>query len=81
MERTMNGVRTRLVELGIELPVLMPPLASYVPAIRTANLVYTAGQVHFVDGKLLQTGKVGAEVTAAEAASTRAPRPGWRTRR
>ena len=44
----MTEVRTRLAELGIELPALMPPLASYVPAVRTANLVYTAGQVHFV---------------------------------
>jgi enamine deaminase RidA (YjgF/YER057c/UK114 family) len=67
MEKTMNVVPKRLAELGIELPVLMPPLASYVPAIRTANLVFTAGQVHFVDGKLLQTGKVGADVTAADA--------------
>jgi len=67
MEKTMTEVRTRLAELGIELPALMPPLASYVPAVRTANLVYTAGQVHFVDGKLLQTGKVGADVTATEA--------------
>jgi enamine deaminase RidA (YjgF/YER057c/UK114 family) len=60
-------VHAQLAALGIELPPMMPPLASYVPAVRTGNLVYTAGQVHFVAGKLLITGKVGAEVTAEQA--------------
>ncbi|MDN5931882.1 MAG: RidA family protein, partial [Pseudonocardia sp.] len=40
------------------------PGAAYVPARRTGNLVFTAGQVPFVDGKLPATGKVGAEVDA-----------------
>ncbi|HYZ69391.1 MAG TPA: RidA family protein [Mycobacterium sp.] len=53
----------RLAELGIELPGVVPPMAAYVPAVRTGSLVYTAGQLPVQDGKLVQTGKVGAEVS------------------
>lgn len=57
----------RLGELGIELPEVVAPLAAYVPAVRTGNLVYTAGQLPMTGGKLPMTGKVGAEVSADEA--------------
>ncbi|GAA2572144.1 RidA family protein [Mycolicibacterium diernhoferi] len=57
----------RLAELGIELPDVVAPLAAYVPAVRTGNLVYTAGQLPIAGGELLATGKVGAEVTAEQA--------------
>jgi enamine deaminase RidA (YjgF/YER057c/UK114 family) len=57
----------RLTELGIELPDVVAPLAAYVPAVRTGNLVYTAGQLPIVAGELVATGKVGAEVTAQDA--------------
>src|SRR5262245_56633303 len=53
----------RLAELGIELPPVVPPVAAYVPAVRTGNLVYTAGQVPMQAGKLAGTGKVGGEVS------------------
>jgi enamine deaminase RidA (YjgF/YER057c/UK114 family) len=53
----------RLAELGIELPAAVPPLAAYVPAVRTGNLVYTAGQLPMEAGSLVRAGKVGAEVT------------------
>ncbi|WP_299557792.1 RidA family protein [uncultured Mycolicibacterium sp.] len=53
----------RLAELGITLPEVVPPVAAYVPAVRTGNLVYTSGQLPVVDGKLPATGKVGAAVT------------------
>ena len=56
----------RLAELGIELPDVVPPMAAYVPAVRTGNLVYTAGQLPMQAGKLPQTGKVGAEVSPEE---------------
>jgi enamine deaminase RidA (YjgF/YER057c/UK114 family) len=56
----------RLAELGIELPDVVPPAGVYVPAVRTGNLVYTAGQVPMQSGKLVGTGKVGAEVTPEE---------------
>ena len=52
----------RLSELGLELPAVVAPLAAYVPAVRTGNLVFTAGQLPMVDGKLPQAGKVGADV-------------------
>jgi enamine deaminase RidA (YjgF/YER057c/UK114 family) len=56
----------RLGQLGISLPQVVAPLASYVPAVRTGNLVYTAGQLPMEAGKLARTGKVGAEVTPEE---------------
>ena len=59
-------VSARLGELGIELPQVVAPLASYVPAVRTGNLVYTAGQLPMVGGTLAQAGKVGAGVTPEE---------------
>lgn len=55
--------KARLAELGIELPQVVAPLAAYVPAVRTGNLVYTAGQLPMVAGKLPATGKVGLDVT------------------
>lgn len=57
----------RLAELGLTLPGVAAPVAAYVPALRTGNYIYTAGQLPFVDGKLPQTGKVGAEVTPEDA--------------
>ncbi len=56
----------RLAELGIELPTVAKPLAAYVPAVRTGNLVYTAGQLPLVSGNLVSSGKVGGEVSAEE---------------
>ena len=53
----------RLRQLGVVLPEVVAPLASYVPAVRTGNLVYTAGQLPMEAGKLVATGKVGAEVS------------------
>lgn len=57
----------RLAELGISLPNVPAPAAAYVPALRTGNLVFTAGQLPFVDGTLVATGKVGDDVTAEQA--------------
>jgi enamine deaminase RidA (YjgF/YER057c/UK114 family) len=56
----------RLGQLGVSLPQVVAPLASYVPAVRTGNLVYTAGQLPMEAGKLAGTGKVGAEITPEE---------------
>jgi enamine deaminase RidA (YjgF/YER057c/UK114 family) len=60
-------VTERLTELGIELPEVVTPLASYVPAVRTGNLVYTSGQLPMVAGVLPQSGKVGGEVSPTDA--------------
>lgn len=53
----------RLAELGIELPIVVKPLGSYVPAVRTGQLVYTSGQLPVAAGTLAQAGKVGVDVT------------------
>jgi enamine deaminase RidA (YjgF/YER057c/UK114 family) len=53
----------RLGQLGITLPEVVAPLASYVPAMRTGSLVYTSGQLPMETGQLRRTGKVGAEVS------------------
>jgi enamine deaminase RidA (YjgF/YER057c/UK114 family) len=58
---------TRLRELGLELPAVPEPAGAYVPATRTANLVFTAGQLPFENGELRMTGKVGDAVSADEA--------------
>lgn len=56
----------RLAELGIALPEVVAPLAAYVPAVRTGDLVYTAGQLPMQAGQLAGTGKVGARVSPEE---------------
>ncbi|OBJ79272.1 RidA family protein [Mycobacterium sp. 1245852.3] len=58
--------KARLGELGLELPEVVAPLAAYVPAVRTGNLIYTSGQLPMQTGKLLGTGKVGADVSPDE---------------
>jgi enamine deaminase RidA (YjgF/YER057c/UK114 family) len=59
-------VSDRLGQLGIGLPEVVQPLATYVPAVRSGNLVYTAGQLPIQAGKLAATGKVGADVTVEQ---------------
>jgi enamine deaminase RidA (YjgF/YER057c/UK114 family) len=63
----MSHVRAKLAELGLELPIAAKPIAAYVPAVRTGNLVFTAGQLPLVDGKISLTGKVGGPVTVEQA--------------
>jgi enamine deaminase RidA (YjgF/YER057c/UK114 family) len=58
----------RLGDLGIALPEVARPAGAYLPAVRSGSLVYTAGQLPVVAGRLMATGKVGAEVDAGEAA-------------
>ena len=58
----------RLAELGIRLPAVAAPVAAYIPAVRTGQLVFTSGQLPFVDGGLRRTGKVGGSVDAEDAA-------------
>lgn len=57
----------RLAELGLRLPPVAAPVAAYVPTVRTGNLVFTSGQLPFVDGALPRTGRVGAEVDTDDA--------------
>lgn len=64
----MTDAAERLASLGLTLPRVVPPVAAYVPAVRTGNYVYTSGQLPMVDGKLQATGKVGEAVSPEEAA-------------
>lgn len=57
----MGRIDDRLAELGIALPEARKPLANYVPAVRTGNLVYTAGQVSGAEGRDFK-GKLGADL-------------------
>jgi enamine deaminase RidA (YjgF/YER057c/UK114 family) len=68
-ERAEHTPEARLAAIGLTLPKVTPPVAAYVPAVRTGDYVYTAGQLPVVDGQLLATGKVGADIGVAEAAA------------
>lgn len=61
------GAHERLAELGLTLPTVVPPVAAYVPAVRTGSLVFTSGQLPMVEGSLPAVGKVGALVTPEQA--------------
>ena len=58
----MTTFDERMIELGIIIPDMQPPLANYVPAKQSGNLVFTAGQVCSVGDKAIK-GKLGREVT------------------
>ena len=63
----MSVLDDRLAELGLVVPATSKPVAAYIPAVASGNLVYTSGQLPMVDGALPMTGKVGAEVSADDA--------------
>jgi enamine deaminase RidA (YjgF/YER057c/UK114 family) len=65
----MSAVEDRLAELGLSVPDVAKPVASYVPAVRSGSLVHTSGQLPMRAGELITTGKVGGEVTPEEAAA------------
>jgi enamine deaminase RidA (YjgF/YER057c/UK114 family) len=58
---------SRLADLGLSLPEVAAPVAAYVPALRSGDLVHTSGQLPMVEGALPVTGKVGAEVSPEQA--------------
>jgi enamine deaminase RidA (YjgF/YER057c/UK114 family) len=61
------SIKEKISSLGPSLPTAAAPVAAYVPAVKSGNLVFTAGQLPVVDGKLLKVGKVGRDVTAEDA--------------
>lgn len=63
----MSKLDDRIAELGLVIPEGSKPVAAYIPAVVTGNLVFTSGQLPMVDGALPATGKVGAEVTPEDA--------------
>lgn len=60
------SVNERLAELGVTIAAPAAPAGSYVPAVRSGNLVFTSGQLPFVGGSLAATGKVGAEISVEQ---------------
>ena len=61
------SIQSKLADLGLTLPVAAAPVAAYVPAVRSGNLVFTAGQLPLIDGKIPFIGKVGSDVTPEQA--------------
>lgn len=60
-------IESRLAEIGVILPDVPKPVASYVPAVRSGNLLFLSGQLCTVDGELKYRGKVGKEVSLEDA--------------
>ncbi|MGA4668966.1 RidA family protein [Propionibacteriaceae bacterium Y1923] len=63
----MSTPTQRLAELGLSLPPVATPVASYVPATRVGDQVWTSGQLPLVGGTPTVLGKAGAEVSAEQA--------------
>jgi len=63
----MSTPEERLAALGLTVPDVAPPVAAYIPAVRSGNLVFTSGQLPMRSGQLMATGKVGGEVSQEEA--------------
>ena len=62
MTGAAGSVEGRLADLGMTLPEVAAPVAAYVPAVRSGNLVWSSGQLPFVNGEMTVTGKVGAGI-------------------
>lgn len=56
----------KMIELGLEIPEPPEPVAAYVPAVQAGDLIYTSGQIPFVNGSLKYQGKVGENLTEEE---------------
>ena len=61
------SIKEKLAALGLTLPTAAAPVAAYLPAVKSGNLVFTAGQLPVVEGKLVKEGKVGSDLTAEDA--------------
>ncbi len=62
----MSKVEEKLNELGIDLPPAPTPLGAYKPAVVTGNLIFISGQLPLVEGRLVASGKLGAEVSVEQ---------------
>ena len=65
----MGAVEDRLAELGLSVPDVPQPVASYMPAVSSGSYVYTSGQLPMRAGELMATGKVGGSVSLEDAAA------------
>ncbi|SEG81287.1 Enamine deaminase RidA, house cleaning of reactive enamine intermediates, YjgF/YER057c/UK114 family [Thermomonospora echinospora] len=62
-ERTRSHPEQRLGELGLTLPEAVPPVATYVPAVRSGDHVHVSGQVPLREGRLIAAGRLGDTVS------------------
>jgi enamine deaminase RidA (YjgF/YER057c/UK114 family) len=60
-------IENRLAEIGVTLPNVPKPVASYLPVVRSGNLLFLSGQLCTVTGELKYQGKVGKEVSLEDA--------------
>ena len=58
----MGNIENKIKELGLQLPEPPKPLAAYIPAKQTGNLVFTAGQLPMVNGEIILKGLLGQDV-------------------
>ena len=58
----MSNIENKIKELGLQLPEPPKPLAAYIPAKQTGNLVFTAGQLPMVNGEIILKGLLGQDV-------------------
>jgi enamine deaminase RidA (YjgF/YER057c/UK114 family) len=65
----VSAVEDRLSELGLSVPDVPKPVASYVPAVQSGSYIYTSGQLPMRAGELMATGKTGASVSPEDAAA------------
>jgi len=63
----MSQIEQKIIDLGFVLPETAKPLAAYIPAVQSGNLVFTSGQLPMIDGSLAETGKVGGSVSPERA--------------
>jgi enamine deaminase RidA (YjgF/YER057c/UK114 family) len=63
----MSQIEQKIINLGFLLPETAKPLAAYIPAVQSGNLVFTSGQLPMIDGSLVETGKVGGSVSPERA--------------
>jgi len=63
----MSSPEERLEAMGLSVPEVPKPVASYLPALRTGSYVFTSGQLPMREGQLITTGKVGGEVSEEDA--------------
>jgi enamine deaminase RidA (YjgF/YER057c/UK114 family) len=62
-----NSIENKLIELGITLPTVAAPVAAYIPAQKSGNLIFTSGQLPMRDGALMATGILGVDIEVDDA--------------
>jgi enamine deaminase RidA (YjgF/YER057c/UK114 family) len=64
---SMNKIENKLINMNLILPEIPKPVAAYIPAKQTGNLVFTAGQLPMVNGELITKGLLGQGIEIEDA--------------